>query len=152
MKKISHILIIDDDPIHNYLCRKVISKMNVCDKIHFESNGLEGIKYLKKLIEGNKPLPEIILVDVYMPVLDGFGFIERFEKLPYNGKDVPYIAFISASEKSKEHKKMDQLTRFISKPIDVSKLEEILFTVSNSQNIPSTLNETKLPDSLKMSS
>ncbi|HEX8547245.1 MAG TPA: response regulator [Cytophagaceae bacterium] len=136
MKRIENILIIDDDPIHNYICKKAIHKMDCCKAVHFESNGLLGINYLKNLIEKEKPLPEIILLDVYMPVLDGFGFIERFNKLNANKEYSPYIAFISASEKSKEHKRFDQKTKFISKPIDTLKLEDLFLCISSDQSVP----------------
>lgn len=110
--------------------------MNVCQSIHFESNGLDGINYIKNLMEKDMPLPEVILLDVYMPVLDGFGFVERFNSLKVDDALKPCIVFISASEKSKEHSKMSQQTRFICKPVDNTKLADIFLTVPHIHNLP----------------
>ncbi len=76
-----NLLLIDDDEINNFLTRELISLY--CTDILVESNLFVGdaLKQLKSNIANNAGLPDVILVDINMPILSGWDFIEEFEKL-----------------------------------------------------------------------
>jgi CheY-like chemotaxis protein len=108
--------------------------MKGCKNLHFESDGLAGINYIKRLIEKNAPLPQIILLAVHMPVLDGFEFIERFHGLDTNETYNTQIIFISPSVPRIPAHFIHEI-RYISKPVNSVKLSSLFHTVKSNQNV-----------------
>ncbi len=129
MSKLKKILLIDDDTINNFI---VINKLNnIALSLDAVSvlNGREGLDYLNKCILENLDFPELILLDINMPVLDGWGFLDEFEKLEKNYQQKTAIYMVSSSvyiediEKAKEY---SQIKQFISKPLSKDKLTDII--------------------------
>ncbi|MEO6405484.1 MAG: response regulator [Ferruginibacter sp.] len=76
-----HIWLIDDDHINNFLTKELINLYcpeNIFVEVHYAE---AGIQMLQDLIDMKKQVPEIILLDLNMPVNDGWYFIDKFEKL-----------------------------------------------------------------------
>ncbi len=86
MIKINHIYIIDDDPITVFGIRKVISSVVHCDIISTHANGKLAIDGIKSILKENQKLPEIIFLDLNMPIMDGWQFLEEFIALPIINK------------------------------------------------------------------
>lgn len=82
MNQISAIGIIDDDPITVFGIKKMLHAINVCDDIRAFINGKEAIDHIKELIAQEEPIPEVIFLDINMPIMDGWQFLEEFIKLP----------------------------------------------------------------------
>lgn len=81
--KINCVLLIDDDTICNYLHEKMIRRLNICKEIKIASNGSEALKIIQTHCLENLSPPELILLDLKMPVMDGFDFLQKFkEKFP----------------------------------------------------------------------
>jgi len=81
--KLNCILLIDDDRICNYLHEKIIRRLNLSEKILSASNGLEALKIIQEYYSQHHVPPELILLDLKMPVMDGFEFLKKFqEKFP----------------------------------------------------------------------
>ena len=83
MSMLSMILLIDDDFTTNYLHKKIISKSEIDLPIEVANNGKEGID---KLLELNKTINDkdtlvLIFLDINMPIMDGWGFLEIFNKI-----------------------------------------------------------------------
>ncbi len=83
MFKLDTILLIDDDFITNYLHKKIISKSEIDSSIEVANNGKEGIEKLWALNEtiNDKNSLVLIFLDLNMPVMDGWGFLEVFEEI-----------------------------------------------------------------------
>lgn len=88
MGKLQHVLLIEDDPITNFINKRLIQKFDNLIEVSIASNGLIGIDFLKSLIEGGGQLPQLILLDINMPVMDGFEFLEQFQGLNITEKIV----------------------------------------------------------------
>ena len=86
MSQINAISIIDDDPITVFGIMKMLSSINVCDDIRTFVNGKEAIDHIKEMIADNKPIPEVIFLDINMPIMDGWQFLEEFITLPLKNK------------------------------------------------------------------
>ena len=79
MKKLKCILLIDDDRTTVYLCDKLLKKMGIAEKVELSSNGEDGLKSLIKCYQEDCT-PEIILLDLNMPVMNGFEFLLKKHK------------------------------------------------------------------------
>lgn len=82
MKKINFIIIVDDDPITVFGIRKMLDSTVEYDTVESYANGKLAIESIKECIHRNKPLPEIIFLDINMPIMDGWQFLEEFIALP----------------------------------------------------------------------
>jgi CheY-like chemotaxis protein len=126
MHKMGLIYIIDDDDIFVFVVRKLLLKSNHFDEVINIGNGLEAIDLLIYEYETNKKLPEIIFLDLNMPVLDGWQFLDQVEKLPF--KELLRIYIISSSIDVKEIEKAktySTVKSFVSKPITVEWLNGV---------------------------
>jgi CheY-like chemotaxis protein len=83
LKKIDKVMLIDDDKLANFINKKLIHKMGITNKIIVKENASEALQYLQK----TKTFPSLIILDIYMPRMDAFEFIEEFKKLEYHKKN-----------------------------------------------------------------
>lgn len=120
MNKINNICLIDDDMIFQYLAQKVITETNLVNEIDMFPNGLEAIKYLKSAHHDEKKLPDMILLDLFMPIMDGWGFLEEYVSLqPKMAKKIPIYIVSSSIDPADIQKSrlMNSVTDFIVKPM-----------------------------------
>lgn len=127
------ILCVDDDPITLMLCRKVVEKVDFAKEIITVSNGEEAIQYFDALFEEQKSndaivYPKLVLLDLNMPVMDGWEFLES-----YKNKDYPRIfestRFIVLSSSIDPYdinkSKTYPVIGFLSKPVTKEMLENL---------------------------
>ena len=123
------ICIIDNDPIYRLITRKLIEKSNLFSEMTFYSNGEEGLHGLTH----TENLPDIILLDIEMPVMDGWDFLDEFNQLKTSiHKDIK-IYVVSSSILNEDKGKTSNypwVSGFISKPLDLEKLNEIANSAS----------------------
>ncbi|WP_034256419.1 response regulator [Adhaeribacter aquaticus] len=81
MKQIERVLLVDDDEITNRANKRNILTSNCCLEVDVVSNGQEAIEYFKRIQE-NKLKVDLMLLDLKMPVMDGFDFLEKYKDLP----------------------------------------------------------------------
>ncbi len=122
------ICIIDDDPIYQLLINKIITMSETdYDVISFK-NGKEALERFKLDIENDKSLPEIILLDIEMPIMDGWDFMTEIDKAltQKNDKTAIYIVSSSIAHEDKEKAKtFPEILGYFSKPMDSNKILEI---------------------------
>ncbi|MFD0798135.1 two-component system response regulator [Maribacter chungangensis] len=82
MRKVNFISIVDDDPITVFGIRKMLNATVECNIVESHINGKLALESIKERIAMSKPLPEIIFLDINMPIMDGWQFLEEFIKLP----------------------------------------------------------------------
>ncbi len=126
MKKINLTYIIDDDKIFIFVLKKILEKNKYFDQIQDFMNGEEVIT----ILSNKKNKPDIILLDINMPIIDGWQFLEQIEKLPWKNEFKIFIlsSSIDASdiEKSKTY---STVIDFISKPVNNEKLNKIIDSI-----------------------
>ncbi len=132
MNKLKTVLLVDDDEATNFINRLLIQKLNLTDDLQVARNGKEAIEYLQKLngetdLEQNM-LPELILLDINMPVMDGFGFLKAYESLNLPGKEGVVIAVLTTSFNPKDLEKIKAtgITDFLNKPLTKSTFTELV--------------------------
>ncbi|WP_210465452.1 MULTISPECIES: response regulator [Rufibacter] len=127
MKRIKSILLIEDDEITNFLNQTVIEETGVAEEIIVALNGLEGLSYLQSL---NNPadFPSLILLDINMPVLDGFSFLEEYRRLPLVEKSSTKIVVLSTSSNVSDMNQMRSLgiTTCLQKPLNEADFRKVV--------------------------
>lgn len=121
MKNIDTICVIDDNDVYQFVMKNSINKLNPNIKILAYLNGEEGIVSLKKMIEDHKPLPDVILLDINMPIMDGWEFMNEFIKIKSQLPRVMPIYLTTSSLDASDidkAKRYEDITGFLSKPID----------------------------------
>jgi CheY-like chemotaxis protein len=133
MTKIRNLVLIDDDDLFVFLTKKTIEQKNLVDAVKIFRNGQEAINFLDANSQNPDELPEIILLDLSMPVMDGWQFLEEFILLkPRFGKKIT-IYIVSSSITPNEVKKArnsNEVTDYIIKPITKVHLIEMLKNLS----------------------
>lgn len=129
MGKLSSSCIIDDDPIFVYGTKKIMKKIDFCEEILVYNNGQEAMDGLKQLTAQNKKLPTVIFLDINMPIMDGWEFLEDFVKIPNNNRENVTIYIISSSIDPMDIQKVQSyglVNNYILKPIRIIDLEKVL--------------------------
>ena len=91
MKKIDIVCIVEDDPTHLFITRKYLELSGIVENIMIYKNGKEAYDKLKAIFLNSESLPEIILLDLNMPIWDGWQFLEEFNKIPIEKEIKIYI-------------------------------------------------------------
>lgn len=126
MKK--NVLLVDDDHIFNYLNERIIQKMGISDEIHSARNGQEALDLLNKYLSGTTALPDIIFLDLNMPVMDGFAFLEAFKRMKMPGKEKISIIIVTSSQDPKDIARAKELgiDHYLTKPITEESIKKAL--------------------------
>jgi CheY-like chemotaxis protein len=124
MKKVKSILLVDDDSTSNFMAQLLLEDLNVAEQINTTLNGQEALDYIQIHCTGDT-CPNLILLDINMPVMNGFEFLEHFRQLPVSNKIQVVMLTSSVYHKDMEKAKDYQINHYISKPLTTEKLQEI---------------------------
>ncbi|MFT5244094.1 MAG: CheY-like chemotaxis protein [Psychroserpens sp.] len=127
------ILCVDDDPITLMLCKKVIGKTLFSNEIITAQNGEKAIQYFdeikKSIAEGiSHKLPQLIFLDLNMPVMGGWEFLECFSSSEYSDFNNIKVVILSSTidpEDFEKSKKYPMVIDFISKPLTGLMLDQL---------------------------
>ena len=137
MRPINLVALIDDDEIVKFIGSKVIESTNLVDRIKTFSNGEEAITFLKSNSKNPDLLPEIILLDLNMLIMDGFEFLEKYIMLePKLSKKIT-IYVVSSSISPTDAERINQISEvsdYIVKPITKEKFEKIVRVLMEEQS------------------
>lgn len=131
---LERILCVDDDPITLMLCKKVIQKSNFSKEIDTAINGENALNYFENLIT-TEPIssnyPQLIFLDLNMPVMNGWEFLDTFSKNQYLKFSKIKVIVLSSTidpEDIQKSKQYPMVIEFLSKPI-TTEILEILKTI-----------------------
>jgi CheY-like chemotaxis protein len=132
-KNLKSILLIDDDKATNILHKYIIKKTNEHIFTHIASDAQQGLDYLLRKDEFDNdtlfPLPDIIFLDINMPVMDGWEFMEEYNNLQDSQKAHTLIMLLTTSINPSEKKRATEtagISGFMNKPLSVVKFQEIM--------------------------
>jgi CheY-like chemotaxis protein len=125
--KYNKVLLIDDDPDSNFVNSWIIKK-DFAQEVEAKLSAKDALDYIKSQSNLRLPLPEIIFLDIRMPVMDGFGFLEEFNKLSDHIKSHMKIVMLSSSfDKSDYNRAMENenVKKYINKPLTPDALTDL---------------------------
>ena len=128
MEKLDSILLIDDDDISNFINIRLLHKMNLVNDIATVHNGDQALRYIDSIQEKGGKLPQLILLDLSMPVMDGFDFLSEFEKLDLPDKKAISIAILSSSIYSQDISRLKEynIAGVLKKPLTYSQMANLI--------------------------
>jgi CheY-like chemotaxis protein len=129
MTELKQLTLIDDDDIFVFLTSRMLEKYKLVDLIKIFDNGQDALVFIKENIDNIDALPDIILLDLSMPIMDGWQFLEEYVKInPRIGKKI--TIFICSSSISPDDvaraKSINAVSDFIIKPMTKEKLVEMI--------------------------
>ena len=127
--KLKTILLVDDDEATNFIHSMVIKQMNCTENIVVRENGAEALEYLTSATDGKYPQPDLILLDINMPRMDGWEFLEEYKNLDDDQLAKTVIVMLTTSLNPDDKEKagvIPVITGFMSKPLTSEMLQELL--------------------------
>jgi len=125
MTAINHLLLIDDSEATNNFHNRLLGKLHFANTISICKNGQEALDFLNKC----NTCPKLIFLDLNMPILDGFEFLERVKNaLSCSNHEHPLIVILTSSEENVDKERCMDLYEslaFFSKPLTLSQIAEI---------------------------
>ncbi len=121
-----NLLVVDDDAINTFIIKKIVEKTGFSVQMEKKSNGLVAINYLNECLNNPVLLPDLILIDINMPVLNGWEFLDTYATINITKPIAIYMLSSSVYENDIEKaKKYQSVKGFISKPISIPRLKEL---------------------------
>ncbi|AZQ60030.1 response regulator [Maribacter sp. MJ134] len=130
MGKIESCCIIDDDPIFIYGTKRIMKEIEFCENIIVFNNGQEALDGIMEISQSTSKIPQVIFLDLNMPIMNGWEFLDEFIKIPNSNLEKTIVYIISSSvdprdlEKVKDYKQ--RVNNYILKPITPNDLESVL--------------------------
>ena len=124
--KFNAVMLIDDNEIDNLINQKIIESAGITENIYTHTGGKGAIEFLRNsekiasMMGKNNFLPDVIFLDIDMPLMDGFQFLDEFERLSDRIKEHCKIVMLTSSINSKDikrSKRYDYVKEYINKPL-----------------------------------
>ena len=128
MSKAINICMIDDDDIYQFTMKLSLKPLDDIGAVNFFNDGLAAIDYIKNHIDNPQKLPDIIFLDINMPVMDGYQFIEEYRQIKSKLDKNIIIYMLSSSIDPVDVKKVkhiDEVSDYLIKPVK----QEVLKTI-----------------------
>ena len=133
MNKIFSACIIDDDPIFVYGTKRIMKEVGFSEEIEVFENGLDAIEELTQKSIVEKKLPRLIFLDLNMPIMNGWEFLDDFIKIPEHIRKDVVIYIVSSSIDPRDIERVktyDIVTDYILKPVTPKDLKNMLDDLS----------------------
>jgi len=129
MATYKRVMLVDDNEIDNIINEKIIEATNFAENILKFQTGQEALEYLSDHQNNLGELPEIVFLDINMPIMDGFQFLEDFEKFSDDVHAKCKIIMLSSSISPKDIDRAASsryVKKYLNKPLKPRYLEAIL--------------------------
>ena len=124
----SVVCLIDDDEIYQYIFRRQVELSHPSSQIHIFPNGKKGFEYLLNSLKNPSTIPEYIFLDINMPIMDGWQFLEEFSAIEKKlTKDINiYLVTSSIDERDiAKANQIKQVKEYLVKPISEDKILKV---------------------------
>lgn len=128
-KVIECVLLIDDDKVTNFYNKRVVSKINNFKEINTATNGQKALDYINNSKNGLCKKPDLIFLDINMPAMNGWEFIEEFKKIDTTFTSSIKIVMLTTSNSPEDYERsltLDSVDDFINKPLSIDLLSNLI--------------------------
>ena len=122
------VMVIDDNPVDRYVAERIFKKYAFAEEIVCIESAKKGLEYLTSLQDAPEQLPYLIFLDIMMPEMNGFEFLEQYNSLSETIKDNCTILMLTTSIHSDDRDRARDnpyVNRFLNKPLSVGILKEL---------------------------
>jgi CheY-like chemotaxis protein len=134
MRKLSGILLIDDDDTTNFLNQRLLERMQVTENIRTFVNGKQAFDYLYNVSNKNYEVsdrnyfqPELIFLDINMPVMDGFEMLDLYERLNHSFRKNIVLAVLTTSSHPQDTASARKYqAEYLTKPLTADKVNQLI--------------------------
>lgn len=122
------VMLVDDNDTDNFISRRIIEITQFAEKVVIKNSGKSALEYLEQCKDDPEQLPNLIFLDINMPIVDGFVFLYEFEKFSEAIKDRCKVVILSSSDNKRDIDKIvnnDHVVKFITKPLTETALQDI---------------------------
>lgn len=130
--KYANAMLIDDNELDNFINEKTLEANHFAKKIFSHTSAVSALEFLNNLLlmgdEFKKVYPEVIFIDINMPMMDGFQFVENFKKNKENAFNKPKLIILTSSVFHEDKQKSESISKdiiFLNKPLTQEMLNAI---------------------------
>lgn len=123
------VMVVDDAEIDRFLAKKVLTKHAFAREVLPVDSAVNALDYLSDNQENKDALPDLIFLDINMPRMNGFDFLEEYKKLPESVKKKCIIVMLSSSLLPEDRElalNNPYVCQFLNKPLTADKLKEVI--------------------------
>jgi len=127
--KYKNVMVVDDNQIDLYIAEMVMMTTGFAEKVICVGSAREALEYLRPLDESSDGLPTLIFLDINMPEMTGFDFLDEYQRLPDNIRKKCIIMMLTTSLDEQDRKLAEDnefVKRFLNKPLDRDKLAQLM--------------------------
>lgn len=133
------VMLVDDNDTDNFISKRIIEITKFAKRVEIKNSGKSALQYLQDNQGNLENLPDLIFLDINMPIVDGFVFLFEFEMFPDELKNKCKVVILSSSDNKRDIEKIvdnEYVIKFITKPLTESALNEVknLLSALNQQN------------------
>jgi CheY-like chemotaxis protein len=124
-----HVLLVDDNDTDNLISRRVLEINGYAQKITVSNSGKGALSYIEEHLTSQEELPDVIFLDINMPIVDGFVFLYEFDSLANKISKKIEIIVLSSSDSQQDIERMikhPRVVKFITKPISSTIVQNLI--------------------------
>ena len=128
--RFKRVLLVDDNDIDNFINERIITSSFFSEKVEVKTSAQAALDFLKKNATNADVLPQVIFLDLNMPVMDGFAFLTEFDKMPDNVKKSCKVIVLSSSISPEDINKASTnpfVVKYLNKPLAEKYLDAVSF-------------------------
>jgi CheY-like chemotaxis protein len=122
------VMLVDDNDTDNFISKRIIELTKFAKRTEIKNSGKSALQYLESEQNNDINLPDLIFLDINMPIVDGFVFLYEFEKFPDNIKKKCKVIILSSSDNKRDIDKIvnnNYVIKFITKPLTDEVLKDV---------------------------
>lgn len=127
------VMLIDDTEVDSFISKRILTSTQFSNEITEFNSAQKALDYLVENAHLPHALPQVIFIDIHMPAMDGFDFIEKFNMLPPIVLKYCKLIMLSASADSVDHEKIKSyrsILKFLPKPLTKNELQALNMELS----------------------
>ncbi|REH01821.1 response regulator [Flavobacterium aquicola] len=123
-----HVLLVDDNDIDNYVTNHIVKKSKIAEKISIKNSAVKALEFLETIKDNSEEFPDMIFLDISMPIMNGFGFLDELIKFPLvAGNHCSVVMLTSSSDQNDIDRALQYsvVKNYLTKPLKLEMLESL---------------------------